>query len=213
MPEKLAFYAFLLLFLNPLSVNAEIDLFAMDLEQLTNIEVVSVSRKSQSLLQTAAAVHVISQNDIRRSGATSLPEVLRGAPGVQVAQVDANKWAVSIRGFNDRFANKLLVMVDGRSVYSPLFSGVFWNMQDMILEDIDRIEIIRGPGGTMWGANAVNGVINIITKKSDETQGTMISFTGGSQERILSARYGGKLNHYRLAPVGSSLGWKPLALF
>ena len=120
--------------------------------------------------------------------------MLRGAPGVQVAQVDSNKWTVSIRGFNDRFANKLLVMVDGRSVYSPLFSGVFWNMQDMILDDIDRIEIIRGPGGTMWGANAVNGVINIITKKASETQGTMISFTGGSLERNINARYGGKIN-------------------
>ncbi len=194
MSVQLAFSAFLLLFLNPLSAKAEIDIYSMDLEQLSNIKVVSVSKKPQTILQTAAAVHVISQDDIRRSGATSLPEVLRGVPGVHVAQVDANKWAVSIRGFNDRFANKLLVMVDGRSVYSPLFSGVFWNMQDMILEDIDRIEVIRGPGGTMWGANAVNGVINIITKTSAETQGTMISFTGGSQERILNARYGGKIN-------------------
>ncbi len=180
----------------------------MDLEQLMNIEVVSVSKKSQSLLKTAAAVHVISHDDIRRSGATTLPELLRGVPGVQVAQVDANKWAVSIRGFNDRFANKLLVMVDGRSIYSPLFSGVFWNMQDMLLEDIDRIEVIRGPGGTMWGANAVNGVINVITKKTSATQGTQFSFLGGSQEKSLSARYGGKINDrisYRIFAKGKDV--------
>lgn len=184
----------LIMFLNPCYADADIDIYSMDLEQLMNVEIISVSKKSQSLLKTAAAVHVISQDDIRRSGATSLPEVLRGVPGLQVAQVDANKWAVSIRGFNDRFANKLLVMVDGRSVYTPLFSGVFWNMQDMMLEDIDRIEVVRGPGGTMWGANAVNGVINILTKKAGETQGAMVSFTGGSQERNINARYGGKIN-------------------
>ena len=168
----------------------------MDLEQLMNIDITSVSKKSQSLLKTAAAAHVISQEDIRRSGATSLPEVLRGVPGLQVTQIDANKWAISIRGFNDRFANKLLVMVDGRSIYTPLFSGIFWNMHDMLLEDIERIEIIRGPGGTLWGANAVNGVINIITKKTSDTQGGQIDFVGGSQERNLSARYGGKFNNH-----------------
>ncbi|MDH5479260.1 MAG: TonB-dependent receptor plug domain-containing protein, partial [Nitrosomonas sp.] len=171
------------------------DVYSMDLEQLMSIEVVSASKKSQTLLKTAAAAHIITEEDIRRSGATSLPEVLRGVPGVQVAQIDANKWAVSMRGFNNRFATKLLVMIDGRSIYTPLFSGVYWNMHDMLLEDIDRIEVIRGPGGTLWGANAVNGVINIITKKADETQGTQITFLGGSLEKNISARYGARINN------------------
>ncbi|SFK90648.1 iron complex outermembrane recepter protein [Nitrosomonas aestuarii] len=192
--KRLIYSLFFILLLTPLSVFASTDVYSLDLEQLMNVEVTTVSKKSQTLMKTAAAVHVISNDDIRRSGATSLPEVLRGVPGVQVAQVDANKWAVSIRGFNDRFANKLLVMVDGRSVYTPLLTGVFWNMQDMLLEDIDRIEVIRGPGGAVWGANAVNGVINIITKSADQTQGTQITFLGGSQEKNLSARYGAKLN-------------------
>ncbi|SES62877.1 iron complex outermembrane recepter protein [Nitrosomonas marina] len=194
--KRLPFSLALILAFCPLSVFSNTDVYSLDLEQLVNVEVTSVSKKTQTLMKTAAAVHVISQEDIRRSGATSLPEVLRGVPGVQVAQVDANKWAVSIRGFNDRFANKLLVMVDGRSVYSPLLTGVFWNMQDMLLEDIERIEVIRGPGGAIWGANAVNGVINIITKSADQTQGTQITLLGGSQEKNLSARYGGKINDH-----------------
>ncbi len=159
-----------------------------------NVEIVSASKKSEPLLKTAAAAHIISQEDIRRSGATTLPDVLRGVPGVQVAQIDANKWAVSMRGFNDRFSSKLLVMIDGRSIYTPLFSGVYWNMHDVPLDDVDRIEVIRGPGGTLWGANAVNGVINIITKKAHETQGTQVAYIGGSLEQNLSARYGGKIN-------------------
>lgn len=177
-----------------LAADSQTDIYALDIEQLMDIEVQSVSKKSQSLLKTAAAVHVISQDDIRRSGATTLPGVLRGAPGVQIAQIDANKSAISIRGFNSRFANHVLVMIDGRTVYTPIFAGVYWNMQDILLDDIDQIEIIRGPGGTMWGANAVNGVINILTKKASETQGTQISFIGGSQERNVIARYGGKIN-------------------
>jgi len=192
--KKLALILFLTSFSNPLTAGVDADIYSMDLEQLMNIEVVSASKKSQSMLKTAAAIHVISEEDIQRSSATSLPELLRGVPGLQVAQIDANKWAVTIRGFNSRFSNKLLVMVDGRSIYTPLFSGVFWNMQDMLLDDIDRIEIIRGPGGTLWGANAVNGVINILTKKAHETQGTQVSFIGGTQEEILSARHGGTLN-------------------
>ena len=170
------------------------DIFAMDLEDLLKMEVISTSKKPQSILKSAAAIHVINQDDIRRSGATTLPDVFRGVPGMQVAQIDANKWAVSIRGFNDRFSTKTLVMIDGRTIYTPLFSGVYWNMHDMMLDDIDRIEIVRGPGGSLWGANAVNGVINIITKKASDTQGTMVSFIGGSLERNVSARYGGKIN-------------------
>lgn len=192
--RQLAFTLALLLVSDPLIANTNKDIYRMDLEQLMQIEVISAEKKSQSLLRTAAAVHVITQDDIRRSGALSLPEVLRGVPGLEVMQIDASNWAVSIRGFDSRFANKLLVMIDGRTIYTPLFSGVYWNMNETLLDDIDRIEVIRGPGGTMWGANAVNGVINIITKKTSETQGTQFSFTGGSQERNISARHGGRIN-------------------
>jgi iron complex outermembrane receptor protein len=145
------------------------------LEQLLNVEVTSVSKKEQKLSRTAAAVFVISHEDIRRSGAESLPDALRLAPGLEVAQIDANAWAIAIRGFNSRFSNKVLVLVDGRSVYTPSFSGVYWDQLDMPLEDIDRIEVIRGPGATVWGANAVNGVINIITKSSKATTGGLAS--------------------------------------
>jgi len=164
----------------------------MTLEDLLKIEVTSVSRRGQRVSETTAAVYVITQQDIHRSGATSIAAALRMAPGVHVANFDANKWAVSIRGFNDRFTDKLLVMVDGRSVYSPMFSGTFWEVQDKILEDIERIEVIRGPGGTMWGSNAVNGVINIITKHARQTQGGMVTAGGGNQEGASgSLRFGG----------------------
>jgi iron complex outermembrane recepter protein len=132
--------------------------------------VTSVSRKTQKLSKTPAAIYVITQEQIKRSGMTSIPELLRMAPGVQVAQVDANRWAVSVRGFNDVYSNKVLVLVDGRTVYTPTFSGVYWDQLDIPLNDIDRIEVIRGSGGTMWGANAVNGVINIITKSTPGNQ-------------------------------------------
>ncbi len=151
------------------------DLSQASLEDLMNIQVTSVSKKEQKLSKTGAAIFVITQDDIRRSGATNIPDLLRLAPGVDVARVDANQWAISIRGFNDQYANKVLVLIDGRSVYSPSFSGVFWDMVDVPLEDIDRIEVIRGPGGTVWGANAVNGVINIITKSAAATKGGLIS--------------------------------------
>jgi len=133
------------------------------LEELLSMEVTSVAKKSQPINEVAAAVFVITSEDIRRSGVTGIPEALRLAPGIQVARIDANKWAVTSRGFNNQFANKLLVMIDGRTVYAPSFSGVYWDAQDTLLEDIDRIEVIRGPGASVWGANAVNGVINIIT--------------------------------------------------
>jgi iron complex outermembrane receptor protein len=166
----------------------------ISLEELMNIEVVSVSRKQQRLSEVPAAVYVITQEDIRRSGATSIPEVLRMAPGVQVARIDSSLWAITARGFNGRFANKLLVLMDGRSVYSPVFSGVYWEVQDTLLEDIDRIEVIRGPGATMWGANAVNGVINIITKAAAQTQGGLVTAGGGNEERGFGGlRYGGPL--------------------
>ncbi|RPH43229.1 MAG: TonB-dependent receptor [Planctomycetota bacterium] len=143
-------------------------------------------------MDTPSAVFVILPEDIRRSGARSIPEALRMAPGLQVARLDANKWAISSRGFNGRFSNKLLVLMDGRSVYTPLFSGVFWDVQDTFLEDIERIEVIRGPGATVWGANAVNGVINIITKPASHTKGVYASGGVGTEYRdFASGRYGG----------------------
>jgi len=171
------------------------DVTAMSVEDLMNVQVTSVSKRSQKLADAAAAIFVITQEDIRRSGATSIPEALRMVPGVQVARIDENKWAISARGFNGRFANKLLVLIDGRSVYTPLFSGVYWNIQDVMLEDVDRIEVIRGPGATLWGANAVNGVINIITKAAKSTQSALAVAGGGTETRGSGGvRYGGRLN-------------------
>jgi len=171
------------------------ELLTMSIEELMKIEVTSASRRSQKLSEVSSAIFVITQDDIRRSGATSIPEALRMAPGVEVARLGTDKWAISVRGFNGRFANKLQVLMDGRSVYTPLFSGVIWSQQDTFMEDIERIEVIRGPGATVWGANAVNGVINIITKKAADTQGTLLTGGGGSFERgFVGVRYGGKLN-------------------
>jgi iron complex outermembrane receptor protein len=170
------------------------DLSSLSVDDLMNIEVTSVSRKGQKLSDTAAAVFVITQDDIRRSGATSIPEVLRIVPGLDVARINGNTWAISSRGSNGQYANKLLVMIDGRTVYTPLFAGVFWDAQDTLLDEVDRIEVIRGPGGTLWGANAVNGIINIITKTAVETQGTLVAAGGGAVDGSSAAiRYGGSL--------------------
>ena len=164
----------------------------LSLEDLMNIEVTTVARRPQPLSEAAAAAYVITSDEIRRSGATSVPDALRMVPGLQVAKLDANKWAISARGFNGRVSNKLLVLIDGRTVYTPLFSGVYWDTQDILLEDVYRIEVIRGPGATLWGTNAVNGVINIITKPASESQGVLVSAGGGTEERgFVSARYGG----------------------
>ncbi len=164
------------------------------LEDLLGMEVTSVAKKEQRLKETAASVFVITNEDIRRSGVTSVPEALRLAPGVQVARIDANKWAISTRGFNNQFVNMLLVMVDGRTVFNPTISGVYWDAQDTLLEDIDRIEVIRGPGATLWGANAVNGVINIITRNASDTQGGLLVAGGGNEEKAnVGLRYGGSL--------------------
>ena len=180
----------------------------MSIKDLMQVEVSSVSRKSQTLFDTAAAAFIISQEDIRRSGATSIAEALRMAPGLEVAQLDAWHWAVTSRGFNLRLANKLLVLMDGRTVYNPSFSGVHWNAQDTMLEDIERIEVIRGPGAAMWGVNAVNGVINIITKKTKDTLGNLVVAGAGNQERGIAAyRHGGKLGDdgsYRVYGKGFS---------
>ncbi len=166
----------------------------MNLDQLMQVTITSAAKKPQALSDVAAAVFVISQEDIRRSGVTSIPEALAMAPGLQVAQISASKWSVSSRGFGGYTSNKLLVMLDGRSVYTPAYSGTFWDMQNTLLEDIDRIEVIRGPGGTIWGANAVNGVINIITKRAQDTQGALVRASVGNQEKSSTGtRYGGKI--------------------
>lgn len=182
------------------------DLEKLSMEELLNVEVTTVARHESTIGQSPAAIHVITEADIRRSGVTTIPELLRRVPGISVARVDASRWAVSARGFNDRFANKLLVQMDGRTVYSPIFSGVFWDTMDYPLADIDRIEVIRGPGASVWGANAVNGVINIITKSARDTQGGMLSAGGGTEEQGFGTiRYGSKLGdetHYRLHAQG-----------
>lgn len=170
------------------------DLTQVSLEDLMNMEVSSVSKQKERLSDAAAAIYVITSEELRRSGVTSIPEALRMVPGLTVARINANSWAISSRGFVDQFANKMLVLVDGRTVYTGMFSGVYWDMQDYPLEDIERIEVIRGPGGTLWGANAVNGVINIITKNSADTQGGLVHAGGGSEERFFTTiRYGGKI--------------------
>jgi len=167
----------------------------LSIEELMKVEVTSASRRTQKLSEVPSAIFVITQDDIRRSGATSIPEALRMAPGVEVARIGTDKWAISIRGFNGRFADKLQVLMDGRSVYNPLFAGVQWEQQDTLMEDIERIEVIRGPNAAVWGANAVNGIINIITKKAADTQGTLLSAGGGSFEQgFFGARHGGKIN-------------------
>jgi iron complex outermembrane receptor protein len=170
-----------------------VDLTELSLEQLMNVEVTLVSRKEERLFHSAAAIYVITHEEMRRTGFTSIPEALRNVPGMQVARFDANMWAVTSRGFNNLFANKLLVLSDGRSVYTPMFSGVFWESQDVLFEDLDRIEVVRGPGATLWGSNAVNGIINVITKNVKDTQGGLVTLGGGTEERAFGGiRYGGK---------------------
>jgi iron complex outermembrane receptor protein len=168
-------------------------LAAATLEQLVNLEITTVSRKEQKLANAPAAVFVLTQEDIRRSGALTIPDALRMVPGLHVAQISSSQWAISARGFNGRFANKMLVMVDGRTVYNPLFSGVYWeSVADTLLEDVERIEVVRGPGATMWGANAVNGVIHIITKHTRDTQGSFVATGAGPEGLAFSHfRHGG----------------------
>lgn len=167
------------------------DLKRLTVDELMELEVTSVSRRSERLRDAPAAVFVISADDIRRSGATTLAEALRLAPSLQVARIDAVQYAVSARGFNNAVGNKLLVLIDGRTVYTPLFSGVFWDQEDLLLSDIERIEVVSGPGGTLWGANAVNGVINVITKSAADTQGTVVVGGAGNADGDLAVRWGG----------------------
>ncbi len=202
------------------------DLTTLNLEDLMNVEVTSVSKQKQKASDAPAAVTVITQDDIHRSHFDSVPELLRLVPGVDVARLNANTWAISARGFNDVFANKLLVLVDGRTVYTPLFAGVSWDAQETMVADLDRIEVIRGPGATLWGANAVNGVINVTSKNARDTQGGLFDGRYGSYEQEGNLRYGGKIDantYYRVwsqyktthdfpTPGGSSFdGWDSLA--
>jgi iron complex outermembrane receptor protein len=171
-----------------------VDLADTSLEDLMNVQVTSVSKTEQKLSRTPSAVFVITQDDIQHSGATNIPDLLRMVPGVDVAQINSNTWAISVRGLNGEFSNELLVMVDGRTVYTPTFGGVFWDVLDMPLGDIERIEVIRGPGGSVWGGNAANGVVNIITKKAAETRGAMIVAGGGNIDQgFATLQYGGGL--------------------
>lgn len=190
------------------------DLTAMSMESLMNLEVTSASRKSQRLSNTAAAVYVITKEEIRRSGLTRVPELLRLVPGMQVSRIDASRWAITARGFAGEFSNKLLVLVDGRSAYTEIFSGVYWDSQDTLVDDIERIEVVRGPGAAMWGANAVNGVINIITKNARDTQGSLISFGAGNEDGPMTLyRFGGRAGGatwYRFS-AGYSGGVTPAA--
>jgi iron complex outermembrane receptor protein len=188
---------------------AEADLASMSIEELSQIEVTSVSKRAQPLSNAPAAIYVITREDIRRSGAITVPEMLRLAPNLQVAQVTASRYAITARGFNGGAADKLLVLVDGRSIYTPVSSGVNWDLQEVPPEDIDRIEVISGPGGTLWGANAVNGVINIITRKSSDTGGVIAEVAGGNAEISGRLQYGGKIadNVSYRAYVGGFRHW------
>jgi len=169
------------------------DLAEMSIEDLMNIKVTLVSKEPNKYFETPAAIYVITNEDIRRSGATSIPEVLRMAPGVDVERIDSNKWAISIRGTASRLTRTVLVLIDGRNIYTPVFGGVYWEDNDVLLADVERIEVVRGPGGTYWGANAISGIVNVITKSAKDTQGGLVSLGAGTLERIFgNVRYGGK---------------------
>jgi iron complex outermembrane receptor protein len=182
----------------------------LSLEQLGNVEVTTASKEPEQLRRTPSAIYVITQEDIRRSGATNIPDLLRLVPGVEVARIDSNKWSLGVRGFTGRLSRSVLVLIDGRSVYTPLFAGVYWEVQDTLLEDIERIEVVRGPGGTIWGANAVNGIINIITKKASDTHGMIVSAGGGNVDQgVVNFRLGGGNNKnldYRIYGKGFNRG-------
>ncbi|HEX3485647.1 MAG TPA: TonB-dependent receptor [Micropepsaceae bacterium] len=191
--------------------NSVEDLGRLSIDELANLQITSVTRQAQPLSSAAAAVYVITNEDIRRSGATSVAEALRLAPNLQVARQSASSYGIAARGFNHytSTANKLQVMIDGRVVYTPLYSGVFWDEQDVPLADIDRIEVISGPGGAVWGSNAVDGVINIITRNSRDTQGGLVDLQGGSLDQLATLRYGGKLGedaNYRVYAMGAKRG-------
>lgn len=188
------------------SSSADVNYIDLSLEQLLNVKVHSASKKDELIGNSPAAVYAVTSADIERSGVTTIPDALRMVPGVVVARSDSNSWAISIRGFNSTLANKLLVLIDGRTVYNPVFGGTLWEAHNLMLEDIERIEVIRGPGGALWGANAVNGVINIITKHTRDTQGSLVSGVYGNEEQgTLNARHGGTVGEsgtYRVYAKG-----------
>jgi iron complex outermembrane receptor protein len=187
---------------DPPATSTPAPLSGVSLEELMNVRVTTVTREESTVRQSPAAIFVVTSEMIHRSGATNIPEALRMVPGLEVAHIDSSKWGVAARGFNTRFANKLLVQVDGRTVYTPINGGVYWDTVDYVLEDIDRIEVIRGPGASVWGANAVNGIINIITKSAKETQGVLVTAGGGTEERAFTNfRFGGMVGdnlYYRI---------------
>ncbi len=195
------------------SLAEESNLLDLSLEELVDYRLTSMSRKEQRVVDTAAAAYVITGEELRRSGALSIPEALRMVPGLNVAQISRDSWAVSSRGFLERFSSKLLVLVDGRSIYSPMFSGVLWETQDTLMEDIERIEVIRGPGAALWGVNAMNGVINIVTRKAKATQGNMLSTQmGQGGYGAMALRHGGELEgggHYRLYAKTDTMNGSP----
>jgi iron complex outermembrane receptor protein len=172
------------------------NLFELSLEELMEITVTTVAKNPQKFIETPRAIYVISREDIRRSGVTSIPEALRMAPGVHVAQISSHRWAISIRGFQQEFAGKLLVLIDGRTLYTSTFSGVHWDSNDLVLDNVERIEIMRGPGSVVWGSNAMNGVINIITRDASETQDTRISVLGGNEEKIANLSTGDQMGDW-----------------
>jgi iron complex outermembrane receptor protein len=191
---------------NPSSVpETENPLKQLTLQQLGEVEVTTATKTPEQTWKTPAAIYVITQEDIERSGVTTIPGALRLAPGVEVAQISSVKWSIGIRGFGSRLSRDVLVLIDGRTVYTTLLAGTYWEVQNVVLEDVERIEVIRGPGGTIWGPNAVNGVINIITKSTKDTHGVMVSAAAGNVNRgILNVRYGGGAGafNYRIYGMG-----------
>jgi len=192
-PARMLAALLLVLASTPLLAAGAKDLADLSLEELGRIEVTSVSGRAEPLSDAPASIFVINAEDIRRSGATNLPEALRLAPNLQVARIDGGAYAISARGFNNAIANKLLVLIDGRTVYAPYYSGVQWDQQEVMLEDVERIEVISGPGATLWGANAVNGVINVITRSAQDTRGALATLAGGNRDTQGGFRFGGAL--------------------
>lgn len=193
-----------LLFLSASAYAQAPDLLELELEELVRVKVTTVSRTEQDAFDVPAAVYVLRGSDLQRAGVTNIPDALRLVPGMQVAQVGANQWAINARGPTSFFSNKLLVMIDGRTVYTPSFGGVYWDAQQVMIEDVDRIEVIRGAAASMWGANAVNGVINVISKKSGETQGSLAVAGGGNKARAFceSKEWGCSGHEYDVPSVG-----------
>src|SRR5450432_2444245 len=184
------------------------DLTKLGMDELFSVQVTSVGRKAQKISKAPASVFVLTAEDIRRSGATSIPEALRSVPGMTVLSLDGRSWDVSIRGSARLYADKILVMIDGRSLYTPLFSGVIWDAIDVPMGDIEQIEVVRGPGAVMWGPNAVNGVINVITKKAQQTKGSQVTASAGNETRGVESRWGAAPNDHIAYRVWGKLDYK-----